>query len=575
MLLLASVCIVSCDPNSNDNNPNNGDFAENFGNSAARDFIGRVVDTDNHAIQNVTVKIGNSTVQTDVNGVFIINGADVHEKFAYITATKSGFMDGSRSMVPTTGKNNVAIMLVPSTPVGSVNSGASAEVALPSGSKVVFDGSFKDENGNAYSGAVSVAMYHLKPSDTNISNIMPGMLYAEDENGDEAGLSTFGMLNVELRGSGGQKLNIAEGHTAEITMMIDASQVATAPATIPLWHFDEVNGYWKQDGTATKQGNKYVGQVSHFSWWNCDTFSSVVNLTVTVVNPAGAPIGNVGVGLVVASTNFNSYVQYTSDNGQISGQVPANQALTMNLYDACGNIVYTASIGPFSADTSLPSVTLTPSMITTTQVEGTLLQCGGGNVVNGYVLFEYGNQSLLSPVSNGAFSFNTLVCGASESSFTLEGFDYANLQTTGSIGYTFTSPVTNIGNISACNTVSEFISYQIDSNPGVYIISSITATSGANGTTGGLSISGYTSDQTGGIYIWGDTNIPGIYTSSQFSIEGTNVGFIGSGTVNDVVFTLSNYGGPGDYIDLTFNGTYVDSATTHTINGVAHVIRDN
>ena len=64
----------------------------------------------------------------------------------------------------------------------------------------------------------------------------------------------------------GQKLNLKEGHTAEIVVQIDDSQLATAPNTITLWHFDEEKGYWKEDGVATKVGNKYVGEVSHFSW---------------------------------------------------------------------------------------------------------------------------------------------------------------------------------------------------------------------------------------------------------------------------------------------------------------------
>ena len=264
-LMFVTFCFVSCDSNDG-NSGSNDNFSENFGNTASRSFIGQVVNPYNNPLQNVTVKIGTSTVQTDVNGVFIINNATVYERFAYITAKKSGYVDGSRSMVPTTGKNNIKIMMFENVPQGTVQSGAVSEVSIYSGTKVKFDGFFQEENGTAYSGDVQVAMFHLTPSEENISMLMPGMLYAERENGSQAVLETFGMLNVELRGSGGQKLNIANGHTAEITIRIDDSQLATAPSTIPLWHFDENVGYWKEDGIATKVGNKYVGTVSHFSW---------------------------------------------------------------------------------------------------------------------------------------------------------------------------------------------------------------------------------------------------------------------------------------------------------------------
>ena len=249
-LLVLSIAFSSCNPNDDDttNTNNNTNFSENFGAKADRDFIGQVVDTNNQPIPNVAVKIGTSTVQTDMNGVFIINQANVNERFAYIIAKKAGFIDGSRAMVPTNGKNNVRIMMIPNTPLATIQSGVASEVALPSGTKVVFDGAFETEAGVAYSGSVAVAMFHLAASNENISSLMPGMLYAQATDGSAKVLETFGMMQVELKGNAGQKLQIAKTHTAQINMPIEASQLTTAPNSIPLWHFDEENGYWKQEG---------------------------------------------------------------------------------------------------------------------------------------------------------------------------------------------------------------------------------------------------------------------------------------------------------------------------------------
>ena len=118
---------------------------------------------------------------------------------------------------------------------------------------------------------------------------MPGMLYAENENGAERMLQTLGMLAVELRGSGGEDLNLAEGSTSEIKVPVDASLMSIAPNTIPLWYFDEVNGYWKEEGQATLQGNMYVGTVSHFSFWNCDIPTEAITLCVTATNEENVP----------------------------------------------------------------------------------------------------------------------------------------------------------------------------------------------------------------------------------------------------------------------------------------------
>ncbi len=180
----------------------------------------------------------------------------------------------------------------------------------------------------------------------------------------------------------------------------------------------------------------------------------------------------------------------TDGDGQVCGLVPANETLTMEIYDNCGNVINTTTIGPFSTNTTLPTITITSAMIQSTLVEGTLLKCDDSNVTNGYVLMHNGSNSAFSSVTNGAFSFNTLVCGTN-TDFTLQGYDYESLQTTDSIHFNYTVPVTNVGNLKACTAITEFISYKIDNNPVKYIISNINAgTNDPSGGGTGLSING-------------------------------------------------------------------------------------
>jgi len=577
LVLLFPFLFSSCS-NDSGNNGNSIDTPLNFGSEVSKNFSGQIIDENNIPLSNVAITISNKTATTDVNGVFIINNATVREKFAFVTAKKAGYLDGSRSLVPTSGINNLKITLLSGTIVGTVNSGTSGSVSLTNGAKVTFDGNFKTTTGTAYSGAVSVIMKHLNPSDPTILDKMPGMLLAVNSSGEERVLETYGMMNIELRGTASQKLQIST--TAQIEMPIATSQLASSPSTIPLWHFDETLGYWKEEGLATKQGTKYVGTVSHFSWWNCDAQFPTINLTVTVVNTVGSPLSNLKVALRRASSTY-SVNGFTNNLGQVCGLVPANETLTMTVYDTCDNVIYTSSVGPFSSDTTLPNVVITNSTIQSTLVQGNLLKCDGTNVSNGYVLLHYGNQNVLVTVTNASFSFTMLVCSATNTGFTLQGFDYENLQTTNPINFTFTNPITNVGNLTACSTISEFISYRIDANPTKYIIANITALgrSSASGTTNsGLTISAYTVNTpttSQGFYLYGNTIIPGIYTSSLFSIESADTGAINVQTVNTVSYNLSSVGAIGQYIDITFNGTYTNTTGSHTITGVAHVIRDN
>ncbi|MGL2967102.1 hypothetical protein [Flavobacterium sp. XGLA_31] len=573
-LFLAALTMVSCNPNdgtSGLNTNNDTAFAQNFGNTANRDFIGQIVDKDNNPIQGATVTIGSTTAQTDVNGVFMINHALVHEKFAYVTATKIGYLDGSRSLIPTTGRNNVKIMLLSNAPTATVASDAASEVALENGTKVAFDGAFQDESGAAYTGTVSVTLFHLLPSNSNLDALMPGMLYAQTATNEQAVLQTFGMINVELRGEAGQKLNLAEGHTAEITMKIDDTQLATAPTSIPLWHFDAAKGYWKEDGVATKVGNNYIGEVSHFSWWNCDAPFPTVTLTSTVTDANGHPLVNVHVGLLADGFSYTTY-GVTNVNGQVVGLVPSNQSMTLTVLDSCGNVIYTSTVGPFTANTILPAIVIPTSTVQTTTVTGTLNKCDNTPVTNGYVALHYGTNTSFSAVTNGAFSINTLVC-STNNAFLLEGVDYDNLQSTNQINYTFTTPNTTIGILTACNTVSEFISYQIDSNTPVVFLNNL------EGIVEGGNFSVYGEvNSTQNITIGGNSILPGFYTQNDFYIgnSGSN-SILGNNSNNiNIQFNLSTVGNIGEYIDMTFNGTYQDSNNvTHTLTGTVHVLRDN
>ncbi len=597
MLLFSTLMITSCQQD--DGNSGGGEeqenipetFSEYFGNAISRDFLGNVIDINKSPIGGVTITIGNKTATTDSNGIFIINNANVKERFGYVKAEKLGYIHGSRAVVPSNGTNKVTIMLLEATVVGTINSGTAETVALGNGSSVSFDGNFKKEDGSTYSGAVNVIMHHLDPADDAMAMQMPGMLYAENEAGAERTLQTLGMLAVELRGTNGEDLNLAEGSTSEIKIPVDASLMSIAPASIPLWYFDEVNGFWKEEGQATLQGNMYVGTVAHFSFWNCDIPAEAITLCISATNDDTNPLSNLYVS--ITSATFGTTYGYTNENGEVCGFVPSNESLELNVYsyDFCGdNPLYSEAIGPFTADSSISVVVEDNSEIIEETVIGTFNTCNGTVVSDGYVQLTYGNQTFTDAVSDGSFEINLLRCEA-DNTFRIKGSDYVNLQTTDSISYTFTTPLTDIGSISACNTINEFIQYTIDDGDSVFIFENISANfylDGQNQSNGpSLDIFGNGNDDTNTcFYMYGALNDPdylGTYGNINFNTgeTGETGFFIGecisvSDTNNTITYNLSALGEVGDYIDINFTGSYEDfSGNPHTIIGIVHVLRDN
>ncbi|WP_298514041.1 Calx-beta domain-containing protein [uncultured Kordia sp.] len=422
-------------------------FEENFGSSVTARFIGRVVDEDNNPLQGVTIRIGTTVTTTDLFGTFSASSSEVFEKFAYITAEKMGYIKGSRAMAPSiTDVNRIEIMLLEEEIIATITSGETSMVNLSNGTEVSFTGNYTREDGTPYNGQVDVVLKHLSPDDDNMEAMMPGMLFAQDGNGDAVTLETYGMLAVELKSSGGEALQLAEGSMSQISMPIPAG-TTNPPATIPLWHFDEELGYWVEEGEATLQGNMYVGEVGHFSFWNYDYPYPPIYLCIQLEDELGRPL---------RYTLFNVYSSllntvgtgYTNGNGEDCSYVPANEELTITVPNPlCPGEPFSTTVGPFSTDTTI-TVTVTSGQNTTT-LQGTFVNCDGDNVTDGYVqLFINGNSEII-PVTDGTINYTISYCDTIE--YSLKGVDVINNQITEIITGTLDGTETiDLGALSSC-----------------------------------------------------------------------------------------------------------------------------
>ncbi|WP_407848796.1 carboxypeptidase-like regulatory domain-containing protein [Chryseobacterium sp. KCF3-3] len=586
LLFLLSMLLFSCKDESLleiEDNTSNSTSNYNFGATTQRNFQGVVLDTNGIPVSGATVTIGTSTVTTNLKGFFTFKNASVKENFAHVKVTKPGFVNASRVLVPTNGINRVNIMMIPATTTSTIATGSTSTVSLPNGTKVKFDGSFKDANGNPYSGSVSVGVFHLTPSNPYLNELMPGSFLATNLGGNARIMETFGMLHVQLTGSSGQNLQIANGHTAEITVPIDAAQTSSSPATIPLWSYNEETGMWKEEGAATKIGNTYVGTVSHFSWWNCDAQFPQATMKVTVKNSAGQVLPNIKVTLKRSSQSYETY-GITDNTGTVSGIVPAGEILALNVYDACNNVMYTSNVGPFTAGiiTTIQDITVNPSTSVNYTIQGSLKTCANTDVTDGYVILRSALntnyfQYLSLPVnSTGGFIFNTYACTANPQ-FTYEGFDAINLQSTNEVTFTAPSTTVNLGNIMVCNSVNELISYKIDNQPTVNIVGLF------NAQWTGLIPSPIISPKqlrisslnaAGPFFSMTQNNMLGVAASftSNYGLEFSG----GAITANNgnLVVNVTSFGAVGDYIDFTVNGTFTDSSGNHTFTATGHVKRD-
>ncbi|MBW2962676.1 hypothetical protein [Mesonia aestuariivivens] len=567
-----------------DGEPTTIDLSSNFGAEVSKNFIGQIIDTQRNPIEGAEITIGEESVTTDTRGIFILKNAPVFEKFAYIKVTKTGYVNGSRAVVPTQGTNHIEVMLLEKNITATIQSGNAAVVNTDDGAKVEFEGAYTNaQTEENYTGAVKVSMHHLNPSDENMRSQMPGMLYAANSQNEERMLQTFGMLAVELEGENGEKLNLTEGSTATIHMPLDAELIATAPTTIPLWHFDEQKGYWIEDGEATLQGNEYVGTVSHFSFWNCDIPAEAVNYCLTLENEDGEILANTTVS--ITSATYGTTYGQTNEEGEVCGLVPMGEDLTLdiysgNYYSVCNDIFFSTEIGSFSQDTEETLSVEVPNELEVS-VTATILNCDATPLAEGYVTIKTGTYSYNTIyIENGELATTFLLCNENYT-IELEAINMNSLASSGELEYTLAEGNNNLGIITACeNEIEEFIQYSIDDGEtdNVLILEEIDAVFDPNAQVPNKNLEISTPYNNQCFWLRGNLTSPfiGEYTTVDNYSEPGFI-FIEECPIyeGDVVFNVTNIGEIGEYIDINFSGDYLDwNEDTHSITGTIHVLRD-
>jgi hypothetical protein len=546
--------------------PEDNSYKFEVGASTSASFFGTIIDENHNAVAGASISIGSSSSVTDANGVFFIENALVNKNHAYIKAEKNGFFLGSRSVVPTSGVNNIKIMLLQKQSIGSFDASTGGSVS-GNGVSIEFQDGIVDAAGNAYTGMVNVAAKFIDPTSSDFFDYMPGNLIGADASGGRY-LESYGMAAIELTDGSGNELQPAAGKTAEVSFSLNALLMATAPATIPMWHFDELKGYWILEGTATLSGGAYIANVSHFSFWNCDIPTDYVIINGQI-NEGGAPLP--GVIVKIVSTGFGTGQAITDASGSFSGIVPANNNLTLEVWFDCGAglvLLSSQSLGMLAVNTTLSPVSVV-SGGTTIAVSGSVVDCGYSAVANGYISYDGGKVAYLS-----GGNFSVLACTGT--TLDIQAYDLDNLTESGLSTYVLGGAATfNVGQLVACNAITEYIQWSVN---GIGFLASTNfnyyeqgSFAGFSGNTPNIFEMSFNTFTGVGAYVWDNSGATYLY--------GEGIGSIASGSV---AINITQFGNnPGDLIEGDFSGSIMANDSliggplvSQSISGNIHFFRN-
>ncbi len=455
-LFVLSIFFVQC-RKSIYNNP-----GLNAGTEVTTTLCGLVVDENGVPIDKALVQCNGKNCMTTNKGIFILNKVTAFENKTDINISKDGFFKSHRTILVKNGQT-------PFTKVVMLKKDLSQLFDAGNGGTVTFGNQLSfnfpaqslmyKSSGISYSGQAEIVVKYIDPTTNNGLLSMPGNLMGIDSNESQKVLTSYGMFVAELYDLAGNQLQIKANEKVQMSMEIPSGMRSSASPLIPLWYFDENKEIWVEEGSATRNGNRYVGDIGHFSFWNCDAPNGFIKLEMTLVDQNNFPLSGVLVFLTDLSTNSKS-PGTTDSKGWVGGMVPANANLKMEIFtpDICGQVpISVTTFNTNSIDQNLGNVVVSIAGANSCRITGKLVNCNQATVNNGMVYFEE-LDGVVFTNQTGNFAI-TLPC-TPPSAITLFCHDLSNNQYD-STTVTAVSGTNDFGNLNACGLYGKFFNITV------------------------------------------------------------------------------------------------------------------
>jgi len=241
-------------------------------------FSGHVRADNAASLADATVTINGKQTKTNGSGNFVL--ALPKEEPRYVaTIEKVGYQLLSKTFFTPVQNGSYELFHTQQMPIAV---GAPVDYKEPiqdtgkrAGAEVIIEANaLAGQNGRGALATVPLVMHAASYNLRNPKNPIPGDFTGLHKDGSPARLSTFGAVDIAITDAAGNHYNLAEGKLAVVKVPIDPAMLPTAPATMPVWHFDSLAGVWNEEGEAVRVGNFYETKVTHFSAINMDLATS-------------------------------------------------------------------------------------------------------------------------------------------------------------------------------------------------------------------------------------------------------------------------------------------------------------
>jgi len=431
----------------------------------SNDILGIVVDEEGQPVVGAAVRFDGQVSFTDIYGVYQFKNVKVSAEQSYLTIEKTGYFNSGRGF-SAVGEGSIKLRNVLLKKefeyffdAGTGGSITESNITLHFPAKAIVD----QTTGHLFEGQVKVAVRYIDPESAPGIGKIPGNNNGLTASDAVVCLAGFGTVAVELEGIIGIPLNLAPGSSVRVINRLPSGLIAQAPPATDVWAFDPNLGYWRQEGRASLEGDSYVTELEHLSYWTFARSFEPGNVQGRIVDQEGRPLAFASLYFKDNETGFQCSA-YTDGNGRYIASLPlgASLAIEINRNSGCNiTSVDPDRIGPVKHNTYIPDLRVETGNGSYTHITGKLISCAGAPVQNGYALALTGNGSksyLL--VENGNFDGYILACD-DHSPVTITGVNRESNESSVTNSYPATREI-YAGEISVCKEEKDYVRVRIE-----------------------------------------------------------------------------------------------------------------
>lgn len=214
---------------------------------------GKIIgDSEDFSDTKISANAGTLTInEIDALGNYKITINCVNE--AVISFNKPGFVPLHKKISLVTGVNELDVMLKTETPFQTLSTDKGNSIEQDGVKMNIAANSIIDPSTGKVSETAKISVTAFDATSQEDMYFFPGDFEGISLGGDIGGLESYGFFKIKVEDVNNKSLELAPNASIPTILPIAELQEASAPSSIPLWHFNETLGIWVQIGDAKKQ----------------------------------------------------------------------------------------------------------------------------------------------------------------------------------------------------------------------------------------------------------------------------------------------------------------------------------